>query len=130
MAKDQDIKLKDLNTIAKVHIKDYLHGLNIYSILTLALIVTTKYSRKPDTINLPSHTRIDLTLSYVPDLIEYLIDQDYITYEIGNQLLQEYQSTPNEELYSILKSYLYVNKGLCEIPVKSNSNKFKHCILL
>lgn len=82
---------------------------DIYALLVLALVTVTKYSREKH--RLSTQTRIELSIDFLPDLIQHLVGRKIMTKSVGRQLKQECKDR-EAELPSILEAYIYVSVGL------------------
>lgn len=109
MADRSQVSIPDLLSISKQSLESFFPSSDIYSLLVLALITVTRYSREKH--HLASHTRIDLTIEFLPDLITYLQDTKVITQDVANGLSAEIKSR-QDELPLILQAYIYASGGL------------------
>ena len=120
------VSIPELLSISKNLVESYFPSPDIYSLLVLALVTVTNYSRSKRHIT--TQIRVDLTIAFLPDLILYLRDNSIITDEIAKELSKEYKRK-QEELPVILQSYIYVSAGLRTKTETKESHK-RGCILV
>ena len=109
MSDKRKISLDDLTNISEKLVDTFFPSTDIYSLLLLALVTVSKYSRGKKHISM--HTRVELAIAYAPDLIEYLVEQKHVTEWAGSVLHGELEKM-REELPLIFQSYIYAAKGL------------------
>ncbi len=96
----------DVNKLLKLSdklVSNCFKSEDIYSLLVLALASVTKYSREIHHIN--TSNRIDLTIAFAPDLIQYLVRKKIITEGVGSMLHKQYDRR-KDEFPLILQSYI------------------------
>lgn len=103
----------DANKLLKLSNKlrgQYLQSVDIYSLLVLSLVTVTTYSRKIH--HLSTNNRIDLTIAFLPDLIQFLLARGFVNKESGINLNKQCDRR-KEEFPSILEAYMIAAPGLC-----------------
>lgn len=94
---------------------------NLYFLLLLSLCTVTIYARK--NMYLTTSTRIELTIAFTPDLINFLVKSNNITAASAELLYQQYEKK-FDELPMILQAYIYSSQvlysGVCS---KEDHNK-------
>lgn len=106
---DRDVSIPELLFISKQLIESFFPSNDIYSLLVLALVTVTKYSREKRHLN--SALRIELAITFIPDLIQYLKDEMVITEHIADKLIRKIHRR-QKDLPLILQAYIYVAGGL------------------
>lgn len=119
MSDQHQVTIASLIEISAELIDSFFLSHDLYSLLVLALVTTTFYSRKKR--HLPVATRVELAIAFLPDLVEFLHTNNTVTSRVAKELLHQCKSR-QEELPTILSAYLYVAQGLC---VKEASKKKK-----
>ena len=106
MTDKHKISIDDLVHISKKLIPIYFLDNNIYSLISLAYMTISTYASKH---RLTTQMRIDLTIEFLPDLLNKLFDNeefDYYVYKkLNNELHQKF-----EELPMIIRNYIHLNK--------------------
>jgi len=120
------VSIPDLIKISKKLISSFFPGTDMYSLLLLALVTVSSYSRKKHHLN--NQTCIDLTIEFIPDLLNYLLSEDIIDKNTEAQLKKALNSRKNE-IPIILTSYIYAAGGLhIKMEIKADESK-KICIV-
>ena len=119
MGDPHKVSVDSLVEISEELIESFFFSTDIYALLTLALITVTTYSHKKH--RLAAQTRIDLTIAFIPDLIQSLIKNKTITELAGKELAQQCEARRNE-LPLILQAYMDV---ACGLPVKVRKKETK-----
>ena len=124
MSSSQEVSIISLIEISKQFIESFFVSNDIYSLLLLSLITVTTYSRKNH--KLQAQTRVDLSIAFLPDLVQSLINDKIITSDIGRILIRQYESRRNE-LPLILQAYIYAARGL-SVKIDKPEVKEKKCL--
>jgi len=117
------VSISDLLKISKKMCNCFFPSTDIYSLLLLSLVTVTVYSRKIH--HLSVHTRIELAIDIIPDLMEFLTKEGVIT-EKEIKKLDGQLSQKRDELATILQSYIYAADGL-HITSKPEKRTSEHC---
>jgi len=126
MSDPHEVSIDSLIKISEGLIGSFFFSPDIYALLVLALVTVTTYSRKKH--RLTAQTRIELSIAFLPDLIQSLIKKNIIAQNVGKELTRQCDTRRNE-LPLILRAYMYVVRGL---PIKAETPeiKKKECIIL
>jgi len=104
MSVGREISIKDMTKITKKLLNNSSYE-DFYSILVLSLMTVSKFSKQK--IHLKVQNKIDLTIEYLPDLIEFLLLKKHITQNQAERLNLEIEKK-KLELPIILKSYIFM----------------------
>lgn len=126
MAAGHQINIKDLIKISKELRPSFFISSDLYSLLVLAMVTVTEYSRRKHRLN--TQTRIELATDFLPDLIDALTIDKIIPKEIADYLTQECISRKSE-IPIILRSFVYVSGGLRTTMPSKKMNNYK-CIIM
>ena len=103
MSDRHEIPIRELIKITKKLITtNNFNNHDFYSLLVLAIMTVNEYSRIKHHIN--TATRVDLTITFIPDLIQYIHDKKIISEETTAALKQNYNDK-QKELSLMIKSY-------------------------
>lgn len=117
---DEPVSIRKLNKISKKLARDFFYNTEIYALLVLGLVTVNTYSKKYNTLT--PEGRIEVTLTYLPDLANYLLSKKLITEDEYRALIKQIKSR-QADLLSILKSYLYVSIGIHTRLVKAKRQR-------
>ena len=109
MKKTCQVNIDDLLNISKNLFPTFFNSPSIYSLLVLSIVTVSEYSRKH--YRFTSQTKIDLALTFLPDLMNHLYEKKFISRDIYQNLREDYR-IHQHELVEILRSYIYVAGGL------------------
>lgn len=112
------VDIDDLKDISKKLVPYYFKSEDFYSLTVLALMTLTTYSRKKH--RLSRDIKIEIAISYIPDLIVALRQWDYIEPETAINLNNDF-IRKRTELPNLLRAYAHVSTG----SIKSNKKDFK-----
>jgi hypothetical protein len=122
MSDNVQVSIDELTKISLSLVSKYFVTQDIYSLLALSLLtVTTHFFKKR---KLTSETRINLAITFIPDLVPALISNKILTRDKGEDLLR-LSHLRREELSSILHSYIVVSAGLKAYSFKKNQSPNK-----
>ena len=121
MADHSEVTIEQLYNISKTLLNRFFINQDMYGLLVLALVTVTEYSRQTHHFN--TNRRIELTLAYLPDLLNRL-QQDEIITDSQSRKLQSKLNHREPELVHILHAYVYASAGLrTKIEDKPDSGK-------
>ena len=124
MSDQREISITELTKISDELMDSFFPTQDLYSLLVLSLITIANYSRKNK--HLSSATRIDLSITYLPDLIQFLEKHNTISPNVSKLLTKQIQDK-RDDLPLILQSYIYAAGGL---RIKMEAKRtHKHCII-
>lgn len=119
MSDPHQVSIDSLVEISNELSESFFFSNDIYSLLVLALVTVTTYSRKK--YKLTSQIRMDLTVAFIPDLILALVKNKTITEDLAKSLVRQCELR-RHEIPLILQAYLYAAKGL---PTKVDAKEHK-----
>ena len=109
MADTHQVNITELKSISKELVSKFFPTHDMYSLLVLSLVTITEYSRKKH--KLTTKARIDVSIMFIDDLIQTLIDINVINLAVADKLLKDCQYNKNS-LPLILQAYIYAAIGL------------------
>jgi len=104
-----EVSINNLLKICKKMHNAFFPSTDVYSLLVLSLVTVTAYSRKIHHLN--AHTRIELSIAILSDLIDFLLKESVISEKDSIYLTKQCQDK-HEDIPIILRSYMYVADGL------------------
>ncbi len=126
MADSRQISIKDLTAISGELVATFFPTQDIYSLLVLSITTISRFSQKRRHLN--TQTKIELAITYLPDLIDFLVTEGHISEQMGTNLNSECAKR-RSELPLILQSYIYASGGL-RFKMNSPSSKTKtSCVI-
>ena len=106
-----EIVIADLYAVSLQLLEPYFINHDLYSLLVLALVTITEYSRDKKHKHLSTDKRIELAITYTPDLVKYLVGLNKLTSKTGSKLLRLIERRA-EDIPQIFQAYVYASAGL------------------
>lgn len=130
MSDTHRVSITNLIEISDGLIELYFFSNDLYALLLLSLMTVTTYSRKKH--KLTTQTRLDLSITFLPELIQSLIKNETIDKKTAEILSAQCKSR-SSELSTILEAYLYAGKGLqvkdSKLDRTDSKKKEEKCVL-
>jgi hypothetical protein len=126
MADRNEISIPELCAISRKLVDTFFVTHDMYSLLVLALVTVTDYSRRSH--HFKSERRVELAIVFVPDLIDFLESEKIIPERTAARLKKKTQAH-SVELPQIMQAYVYAAGGLrTKIDVHQDDKKNCCCI--
>lgn len=126
MEEHSQISIEELIKIADKLTATYFQSRDLYSLLVLALLTVTQYSREKRHLN--TAIRLELTVTFLPDLLSHLLTSKIVSKEEYEALTAEI-TKHFSQIPIILQSYIYVANGLRGKEKEKKKNK-SSCVLM
>lgn len=104
-----EVSITELYKLSAGLLEIYFKNQEFYALLVLAMVTVTEYSRTVRHLDTPR--RIELTITYIPDLVNRLVEAQVLTEKQGRKLMKKVSHRENE-IPLILEAYVYVAGGL------------------
>ena len=129
MSDPRRVEIEDLKVISKKLVPRYFMSEDFYSLTVLALMTLNTYSQKKN--HLSRDNKIEISASYIPDLICALQEWDYIDPERAHILNNEFVRK-RTELPDLLRAYSHVSTGSIKSSKYGHKNpsSISRCLIM